>query len=90
MSKGEFRKRLASDERWKREHGFTEDEDHMIANAVILSWIDEAEKEYPKVSQQLVPMKGRDFDWKLLCKRMEQKIIEFENFGKRWFGDIHE
>jgi hypothetical protein len=48
--------------------------------------LDEAKKEYPKVSQKWVPVKGRRVNWKLLCKLMEQKIIEFENFGKKWLG----
>jgi hypothetical protein len=49
--------------------------------------IQEATKEYPKVSQKWVPVKGRRVDWKSLCKLMELRIIEFENFGKKWFGD---
>ena len=48
--------------------------------------IGEAYREYPKVSQKWVPVKGRRVDWKLLVFQMEQKIIEFENFGKKWFG----
>lgn len=43
--------------------------------------------EYPQVSQQWVPVKGRRVDWKRLALLMEQKIIEFENFGKKWFKD---
>ena len=49
--------------------------------------LDEVRKEFPKVSQKWVPTKGKRVDWKRLCLQMEQKIIEFENFGKKWFGD---
>jgi hypothetical protein len=49
--------------------------------------LDDAITEYPKVSQKYVPMKGKLVNWKKLCILMEQKIIEFENFGKKWFGE---
>ena len=47
----------------------------------------EGRNEYPKVSQKWVPTKGNRVDWKTLCMQMEQKIIEFENFGKKWLGE---
>lgn len=50
--------------------------------------VDEANKEYPKVSQKWVPVKGHRVDWKLLAHQMELKIIEFENFGKKWLGEV--
>ena len=46
-----------------------------------------AREEYPKVSQKWVPVKNGKIQWKQLCMQMEQKIIEFENFGKKWFGE---
>jgi hypothetical protein len=59
-----------------------------LCRALLLEQIDEAAKEYPKVSQKWVPTKGRHVDWKTLCLQMEQKIIEFENFGKKWLGEL--
>lgn len=52
--------------------------------------LDEVFEDYPKVSQKWVPTKGHHFDWKGLCLMMEQKIIKFENFGKKWLGDKNE
>jgi len=58
-----------------------------LCKALLLENIDNAKREYPKVSQRWVLVKGRRVDWKSLCKLMELRIIEFENFGKKWFGD---
>lgn len=48
MSKdeGEFKKRLLAEEKWKKEHGFTEDMDHMVANVCVFEMLDEAGKEF--------------------------------------------
>ena len=77
-NEGEFKKRLF------------ENRDVINAKPLMVAmedWLDEAHKDYPQVSQKWVPTKGKRVDWKTLCLQMEQKIIEFENFGKRWFGD---
>lgn len=47
----------------------------------------EAQEEYPKVSQKSLFTHDGVIDWETMCKLMEQKIIEFENFGKKWFGE---
>lgn len=75
--RGEFRKRL--DELLSKRF-----EPYEVKR--IYNWLLEAEKEYPQVSQQWVPVKGNHVDWKTLTIQMEQKIIAFENFGKKWFG----
>ena len=94
MSEGEFKKQLA--EKFKKEIPFkvamaqVDTDNHAIVWKIpvdiIGKIVDEVRKEFPKVSQKWVPTKGSYVDWKTLCLQMEQKIIEFENFGKRWFG----
>jgi predicted ribosome-associated RNA-binding protein Tma20 len=78
---GEFEKRLMplSD--------MTTSDHILISRKELRGLLDAVEKEYPKVSQKWVPVKGRRVDWKILCLQMEQKIIAFENFGKKWFGE---
>ena len=45
-------------------------------------------KEYPKTSQVELPIKDGKIDWETVAKNMELKIIDFENFGKKWLiGD---
>jgi hypothetical protein len=58
--------------------GFHEELDKLLSEIV---------NDYPTVSQKYVPMKGKRVHWKKLCFAMEQKIIAFENFGKKWFGE---
>lgn len=93
MSEGEFKKRLSElcSLGW---HGNPDNNpnaklqlDTNITLHDIEQILDEGEREYPQVFQKWVPIKGKHIDWKTLCKLMEQKIIEFENFGKKWFGE---
>lgn len=45
--------------------------------------LDEAKQDYPKVSQKEIGHLG----YQKALEMMEHKIIEFENFGKKWFGE---
>jgi len=78
MGEGEFKKRLALDEQWKREHGFTEDMDHMVANAVITGWVDEAKQEFPCCK---CPFFNTDN-----CEYCSGLYKQFMKFGLKWFG----
>ena len=84
MEEGELRKRILSviDEDDKSGKGLNEFK--------IWEILREAKKEYPKVSQVQLLAKGTHVDWKRICRQMEQKIIAFENFGKKWFGGENE
>lgn len=89
MSKGKFEERLDVEAITGRPE-FKDDDPKrpvMVNRKYVLDVVDEAYKEYPRVSQKWVPTKGTRVDWKTLCLQMEQKIIEFENFGKKWLRE---
>lgn len=45
--------------------------------------IDEARKEFPQSKQVNIT----DMDKNQVIRMMEQKIIAYENFGKKWLGE---
>jgi len=84
LSECEFKKRIYEKFVWLAD---ANEEEGTVDYRKIFAVVDEVYKEYPKVSQKWVPTKGNRVDWRTLCLQMEQKIIEFENFGKKWFGE---
>jgi len=88
---GEFKKRIRelNEDIWNKQNDLNKQGKCAVTafRETCEGFLNKAHQEYPKVSQKWVPVKGHHVDWKRLCLMMEQKIIEFENFGKKWFGE---
>jgi len=75
MSEGEFKKRIKAYELYHNPE---------VWLTRIRNTIDEAKKEYPQTKQVEISMdQYGEYDFEAMCKLLEQKIIEFENFGKK-------